>query len=308
MLSRAAVALLWLLHFLPLTLLAPLGRGLGALLFRFAKKRRHIVRVNLALCFPELDAAAREALARRHFAVLGRSMLERSLFWWASRERLNRIVKVTGDGRVRALQAAGRPVMLLAPHFVGLDAGGVAVTMRFDIVSIYAEQSDPVFDRLLLAGRSRFGDQQLLSRADGPRATVKAMKAGRPFYYLPDMDFRTKDAIFAPFFGVPAWTITGLSRLSRLAGAAVVPCVTRMLPGGEGYRVEFGEPWEDFPSEDAEADTRRMNAWLEAVVRTMPEQYYWVQRRFKTRPDGETRPYRNKDPESLAAGRRSASI
>jgi len=308
MLSRAAVALLWLLHFLPLTLLAPLGRGLGALLFRFAKKRRHIVRVNLALCFPELDAAAREALARRHFAVLGRSMLERSLFWWASRERLNRIVKVTGDGRVRALQAAGRPVMLLAPHFVGLDAGGVAVTMRFDIVSIYAEQSDPVFDRLLLAGRSRFGDQQLLSRADGPRATVKAMKAGRPFYYLPDMDFRTRDAIFAPFFGVPAWTITGLSRLSRLAGAAVVPCVTRMLPGGEGYRVEFGEPWEDFPSEDAEADTRRMNAWLEAVVRTMPEQYYWVHRRFKTRPDGETRPYRNKDPESLAAGRRSASI
>lgn len=308
MLSRAAVALLWLLHFLPLTLLAPLGRGLGALLFRFAKKRRHIVRVNLALCFPELDAAAREALARRHFAVLGRSMLERSLFWWASRERLNRIVKVTGDGRLRALQAAGRPVMLLAPHFVGLDAGGVAVTMRFDIVSIYAEQSDPVFDRLLLAGRSRFGDQQLLSRADGPRATVKAMKAGRPFYYLPDMDFRTKDAIFAPFFGVPAWTITGLSRLSRLAGAAVVPCVTRMLPGGEGYRVEFGEPWEDFPSEDAEADTRRMNAWLEAVVRTMPEQYYWVHRRFKTRPDGETRPYRNKDPESLAAGRRSASI
>ena len=308
MLSRAAVALLWLLHFLPLTLLAPLGRGLGALLFRFAKKRRHIVRVNLALCFPELDAAAREALARRHFAVLGRSMLERSLFWWASRERLNRIVQVTGDDRVRALQAAGRPVMLLAPHFVGLDAGGVAVTMRFDIVSIYAEQSDPVFDRLLLAGRSRFGDQQLLSRADGPRATVKAMKAGRPFYYLPDMDFRTKDAIFAPFFGVPAWTITGLSRLSRLAGAAVVPCVTRMLPGGEGYRVEFGEPWEDFPSEDAEADTRRMNAWLEAVVRTMPEQYYWVHRRFKTRPDGETRPYRNKDPESLAAGRRSASI
>ena len=234
-------------------------------------------------------------------------MLERSLFWWASRDRLNRIVQVVGDDRVRALQAAGRPVMLLAPHFVGLDAGGVAVTMRFDIVSIYAEQSDPVFDRLLLAGRSRFGDQQLFSRADGPRATVKAMKAGRPFYYLPDMDFRTKDAIFAPFFGVPAWTITGLSRLSRLAGAVVVPCVTRMLPGSAGYRVEFGEPWEDFPTEDAEADTRRMNAWLEAVVRTMPEQYYWVHRRFKTRPEGEARPYRSKDPESLAAGRRAAS-
>ena len=287
MLSRAAVALLWLLHFLPLAVLAPLGRGLGALLHRFAKKRRHIVRVNLALCFPELDAAARETLARRHFAVLGRSLLERSLFWWAPRARLARLVQVVGDDKVRALQAAGKPVLLLAPHFVGLDAGGVAVTTRFDIVSIYAEQSDPVFNRRLLAGRSRFGDQLLLSRADGPRATVKAMKAGRPFYYLPDMNFRTRDAIFAPFFGVPAWTITGLSRLSRLAGAAVVPCVTRMLPGGEGYRVEFGEPWADFPSDDAEADTRRMNAWLETVVRTMPEQYYWVHRRFKTRPEGE---------------------
>ena len=292
MLSRAAVALLWLLHFLPLPLLAALGRGLGLVLYHFAKNRRHIVQVNLALCFPERDAVARETLAREHFKVLGRSMLERSLFWWASRERLMRLIRVSSEDKVQVLRDAGKPVMLLAPHFVGLDAGGVAVTMRFDIVSIYAEQSSPVFNRLLLAGRSRFGDQHLLSRRDGPRASVKAMKSGRPFYYLPDMDFRTKDAIFVPFFGVPASTITGLSRLSRLADAAVVPCVTRMLPGGEGYLVEFGEAWENFPSEDVEADTRRMNAWIEEVVRTMPEQYYWVHRRFKTRPAGEERPYR----------------
>lgn len=307
MLSRLAVALLWLLHFLPLSLLAPIGRGLGSLLFHFARKRRHIVRINLALCFPELDAAAREKLARRHFAVLGRSMLERSLFWWASRERLDALIEVTGEEKLRSLLAGGRPVILLAPHFVGLDAGGVAVTMRFDIVSIYARQSNPVFDRLLLAGRSRFGNQQLLSRADGPRATVKAMKSGRPFYYLPDMDFRRKsDGVFAPFFGVPAWTITGLSRLARLAGAAVVPCVTRMLPGGAGYRVELGDPWEHFPGDDVEADTRRMNQWIESVVRTMPEQYYWVHRRFKTQPEGYERPYRVRDPEALAAARRTA--
>ncbi|MCP5267994.1 MAG: lipid A biosynthesis acyltransferase [Zoogloeaceae bacterium] len=296
MLSRAAVALLWVLHFLPLSLLAVIGNGLGSLLFRFAKKRRHIVNTNLALCFPELDETARQTLARKHFRVLGRSMLERSLFWWASRERLMRIVRVEGEDKVHTLRAAGKPVMLLAPHFVGLDAGGVAVTMRFDIVSIYAEQSNPVFDKLLLGGRSRFGDQQLLSRRDGPRASVKAMKSGRPFYYLPDMDFRAKDAIFVPFFGVPASTITGLSRLSRLAGAAVVPCVTRMLPGGEGYVVSFGDVWENFPTEDVEADTRRMNEWIEQVVRTMPEQYYWVHRRFKTRPPGEERPYRKSTP------------
>ena len=144
----------------------------------------------------------------------------------------------------------------------------------FDCVSIYAEQSNPLFDELLLGGRNRFGKQQLLSRRDGPRASVKAMKAGRPFYYLPDMDFRTKDAIFVPFFGVAASTITGLSRLSRLAGATVVPCVTRILPGGEGYLVEFGDAWDNFPTEDVEADTRRMNEWIECAVRTMPEQYY----------------------------------
>jgi KDO2-lipid IV(A) lauroyltransferase len=296
MLSRLFVAALWFLHFLPLSVLAAIGRGVGALLFRFARKRRHVVLVNLALCFPELDAGARQALARRHFKVLARSLLERSLFWWAPRERLMRLIRVTGEEHVHKLRASGTPVMLLAPHFVGLDAGGIAVTMRFDIVSIYAEQSDPVINRLLLAGRSRFGDQQLLSRRDGPRASVKAMKAGRPFYYLPDMDFRTREAIFVPFFGVAASTITGLSRLSRMAGAVIVPCVTRMQPGGKGYLVEFGEPWENFPTDDPEADTRRMNAWIESVVRTMPEQYYWVHRRFKTRPPGEERPYRKSLP------------
>jgi KDO2-lipid IV(A) lauroyltransferase len=291
MLSRLVVALLWLLHLLPLPVLAPLGRGLGLALYRLAKKRRHIVQVNLALCFPELSGTQRDALARAHFQMLGRSMLERSLLWWSSRERLARLIRVEGEEKIHALRAAGRPVMLLAPHFVGLDVGGAAITARFDIVSIFAEQSNVVFDHLFYRGRSRFGDQLLLSRQEGARASVKAMKSGRPFYYLPDMDFRSRDSIFVPFFGVQAATITGLSRLSRLAGAAVVPCVTRMLPCGQGYCVEIGDPWPDFPTDDVEADTRRMNKWIEGVVRTMPEQYYWVHRRFKTRPPGEARPY-----------------
>jgi len=148
-----------------------------------------------------------------------------------------------------------------------------------------------VLDRWLYHGRSRFGDQLLLSRQEGVRGTVKAMKSGRPFYYLPDMDYGRRDAIFVPFFGVQAATITGLSRLARVAGAAVLPCVTRMLPGGQGYVVEIGEAWGDFPTVDVEADTRRMNAWIESMVRTMPEQYYWVHRRFKTRPEGEPKLY-----------------
>lgn len=286
LLSHAAVALFWLLHFLPLPLLAALGRGLGRLLLTLGKRRRHIAATNLALCFPELDAAAREQRLRAHFEAIGRSLLERSLLWWSRPERLRQLVRVEGEEKIRALLDAGKPVIMLAPHFVGLDAGGVALAMRFDALSIYSTQKNPVFDALIFRGRKRFGDQKLLSRQEGALATIKAMRAGRPFYYLPDMDFGRRDSIFAPFFGVPAATITGLSRLARAAGATVLFTVTRMLPDG-GYVLEIGDPWPDFPTTDAEADTRRMNEAIEAIVRTMPEQYYWVHRRFKTRPEGE---------------------
>ena len=289
--SPVLVALLWLIHLLPLRAIATLGEGLGLLLHFFGRRRRKIASLNIDWCFPELDTAGKKRLVKAHFKALGRSMLERTVFWWGSRERLSRLIRVEGEDKVHALRAAGRPVILLAPHFVGLDAGGVAVTQRFDIVSIYAAQANAVFNRLLYRGRTRFGDQLLLSRQDGARATVKAMKSGRPFYYLPDLNARRRDSIFIPFFGIQTATITGLSRLAKAAGATVVPCLTRMLPGGRGYLVEFGDPWTDFPTEDVEADTARMNAWIESAIRTMPEQYYWVHRRFKTRPDGETKPY-----------------
>jgi KDO2-lipid IV(A) lauroyltransferase len=292
MVTRLLISVFWLLHVLPLPILAFLGRSLGSVLYFVGQSRRRVVMINLGLCFPELDPAARRRLARRHFQALGRSLLERGLLWWASQARLERILRIEGEEHLYALQDAGTPVILLAPHFVGLDAGGTRVAMLFDVVSIYARQKkNPVLDHWLYYGRSRFGDQLLLSRQDGVRGAIKAMKAGRPFYYLPDMDYGRKDAVFVPFFGVEAATITGLSRLSRLAQARVVPCVTRMLPGSRGYVLEIGEPWADFPTADVEADTRRMNVWLEGVVRTMPEQYYWVHRRFKTRPEGAAKVY-----------------
>jgi KDO2-lipid IV(A) lauroyltransferase len=152
-LSRLLVAVLWLLHFLPLSVLAACGSALGSAFFVLARRRQHIVLVNLGLCFPELDDEQRRLLAKAHFRVLGRSVLERSLLLWASQERLSRLIRVEGEERMRTLLAAGRPVLMLTPHFVGLDAGGAGIAMRFDSASIYAEQSNPVFDRLLLRGR-----------------------------------------------------------------------------------------------------------------------------------------------------------
>jgi len=291
MMTRLGVALFWLLHWLPLPVLARMGEALGLLIYVFALPRRRVAATNLRLCFPEMDAHARNRLLRLHFRMLGRSLLERGLSWWASEARLRRLIRLTGLERVAAAKAEGQAVILLAPHFVGLDIAGTRLAMEGDFVSMYAHQKNKVLDRWLYHGRSRFNDQMLLSRQDGVRSTVKAMRAGRPFFYLPDMDYGRKDAIFVPFFGVPAATITGLSRLARLAGAVVMPCTAHVRRDGSGYDVEIGEAWADFPTADVEADTLRMNRWLEGAVKSMPEQYYWVHRRFKTRPPGEPKLY-----------------
>ncbi len=291
LLSQTGIALLWLLHFLPMPILTCLGHGLGKLLYIFGPRRRRIATINIDLCFPELSAVDRKNLVKTHFALLGRSILDRSILWWGSESRIHQLVQVKGKEKIEAQLSTARPVIILAPHFLGLDAGGVAMTMRFDIVSIYSKQSNPVFDQVVLQGRSRFGNQLLLSRHDGVRGTIKAMKSGRPFYYLPDLNPHRRDAVFVPFFGIQTATITGLSRLAKAAGAVVLPCVTEILPDNAGYEVRIGDPWPDLPSADPIADTARMNAWIESEIRKMPSQYYWVHRRFKTRPEGEARFY-----------------
>ncbi len=287
MLSRLLLALLWLLHLLPLPVLRALGGWVGRLLYVFGRARRHVVLTNLRLCFPALSEGEREQLARRHFVAFARAFLDRTLLWWAPRARLERLIRLRGAEHLR--DAGGRPTLLLAPHFVGLDAGGTMMTMTVPLVSVYSNQKNPVFNAVLLAGRLRFNAPILLSRQEGMRRALKALKEGYPFYYLPDMDFGARDALFVPFFGVPAATITGLSRLARATGARVVPVITRMTD--DGYEVELQPPWADYPGESVEADTARMNAFIEAEVRTMPEQYYWVHKRFKTRPQGEKKPY-----------------
>src|SRR6266850_1396858 len=183
------------------------------------------------------------------------------------------------------------PLILLAPHFVGLDAGCTRLTCEIDMAGIYAKQKDAFFDALLLSGRTRFGHQRAISRQEGVRPALAALKEGIPFYYLPDQDYGPRDAIFVPFFAASAATITGLSRMTRLTGARIVPCVTRMLPGDAGYELRCYPVWENFPGEDDAADARRMNAFIEERVREMPEQYFWTHKRFKTRPEGEPKWY-----------------
>ena len=285
MLTRCALAFLWLLRLLPLAWFAALGRGLGTLLFALGRERRRVCLINLARCLPELAQGERRALARRHFQAFARAFLERAILWWGSPARIRQLVRIEGREHFEAVR--GGPLILLAPHFVGLDMGWTRLALEFDMVSIYSRQKNEVFNAALLAGRRRFGAPTLLSRQQGVRPALRAMQAGQPFYYLPDMDYGQRDTIFVPFFGVEAATITGVSRLARMSGARVLPCISRMLPGGAGYVVSFLPAWENYPGASIEADTRRMNAFVEEQVRQMPEQYLWVHKRFKTRPPGE---------------------
>jgi KDO2-lipid IV(A) lauroyltransferase len=289
--SRVLLACLWLLHWLPLPLLAWIGRGLGMLLYGVVRSRRAVALRNLELCFAQMSEAQRRALAREHFQWLGRSILERGVLWYASTARLKRLIRVEGD--VTLAERSDRAVMWLVPHFMGLDVAGAATQLfqKQQVASIYQEQSDAVMDNAIRRGRLRFDQGEVFPRSDSAKPLIRAIRKGWAFFNLPDMDFGARDAAFVPFFGVPAATLLAPSRMARALDMVVQPVVAEMLPGGAGYRVRFLEPWTDFPSDDPLADTARMNRWIEAEIRRDPAQYLWVHKRFKTRPAGEAKVY-----------------
>ena len=283
------VLVLWLVHFLPLKWIGAIGAAIGSILYRFGRGR--VTEINLALCFPEMPEAERRALGRKHFRMLGRNAVELSVMVWGSEQDLLQMIHVEGLEHLKA--AEGRPVIALAPHFIGLNMGGIRVAHEYPgTASVYSRQKNPVLDRIFLKARTRFGDPHLVSRQEGLRSIIRVIKSGKPFYFLPDMDFGPRDAIFSPFFGVATATITTLPRLAKLTGAAVIPVVTRQV--GDGYVVRFYPAWRDYPTGDIEADVRRMNAFIEERVLEMPEQYFWAHKRFKTRPPGEPSPYKRK--------------
>jgi Kdo2-lipid IVA lauroyltransferase/acyltransferase len=287
MMARLALAFLWCVHWLPAPLQAGVGRALGALLHALAGARRRIAARNIALCLPELDAAARARLVREHFKWLGRSIVERGLLWYAPRERLERLIEVEGD--VQLAERTAAPMMWLVPHFMALEAAATAVQLfqQRPGATIYQAQSNAVFDAAVRKGRQRFGGSELFARGDSAKPLIRAIRQrGVGFFNLPDMDFGIKDAAFVPFFGVPAATLLAPSRMARILGMTVQPVLAEMREDG-GWRVRFLPAWTDWPSDDALADTLRMNQWIEAQVRRNPAQYLWVHKRFKTRPAGD---------------------
>ena len=286
--TRLALFMLRCFGALPLRVTRLLAAITAPLLYLVGRQRRLVAHANLKACFPDMSQRARRQLARAHFRAFTQALFDRGLIWWGPPERIRQAVRWKN---LHHYEEAARqhPVILLAPHFVGLDAGGVLATMTWQLVSIYSKQKNRVFNAAILAGRSRFNQPLLLSRQDGVRQALRALRDGLPFYYLPDMDFGARDAIFVPFFGMPAATVTAPARLAALSGARVVPCVTRMTR--TGYEVELYPAWQDFPGHDTELATLRMNQFIEQRVAEMPEQYLWTHKRFKTRPPGAAKLY-----------------
>jgi len=287
------VGLLCLLGFLPFPLLWAMGLGIGRLGYFLVGSRRRVALRNLDLCFPELPEGARKRLAARHFGYLGVAAFAQGLAWVGSRRRLARIVKFRGLKHLEAPPRNQPNLILMAPHFIGLELGGTAYSALIHAgLYMYQRIRDPVVDDRMRHSRSRFSAIPV-ERSDNLRWLVREIRRGNPLFYLPDQD-PGRRGIFVPFCGWPTATVPTLSRLARLGAARVIPFYTRYLPWGRGLELTLEPPLAPFPTDDQEADTARMNRTIEARIRTMPEQYFWVHRRFKTRPPGEPPIYKPK--------------
>ena len=286
--TRGGIAFMQTLAVFPLPLTRALGILLGGVLYALVAPRRRVVQANFALCFPQWSAAQQRQNTRRVFVHFAQAWLDRAWLWHAPEPCVAR--RVTLCGAVHELEGTA-PAVFFLPHFVGLDAAwaGVALRVHRLSITIYTDQSNKLVDQWILQGRQRFGKLRLFGRAEGVKPIITALREGQPLYLLPDMDFGPDDSVFVPFYGVPTATVTSLSRFARLGRAKVVPLLPRLTP--HGYEVEVLPAWHGFPTDDPVADTARMNQQLQDYIATMPTQYYWVHKRFKTRPEGDSPVY-----------------
>lgn len=284
MMTSLGLGFMRLMAVLPLSWVRALGAALGLLLYASVRSRRKVVMTNLTLCFPQWSELQRRQTARQTFVYLAQAWLDRGWLWHAPEAVVRRRLRLRGAIHEFDGQA---PTVVFSPHFYGLDAGAAAINMNVsrEFTSIYTPQANAQVDQWIKAGRLRWGRVRLFHRIDGVKANVAGLRSGQVLYLLPDMDFGSEGSVFVPFFGVQAATVPSMARFARLGRAKVISVVPRMT--AEGYDVEILPAWKDFPSGDLLADTARGNALLESLILSMPAQYYWVHRRFKTRPPGE---------------------
>lgn len=288
---KAAFLLLYLLQKLPFSLLHKLADLTGLLAYHLAASRRRIGQTNLQLCFPEQSQSQRDTLLKRHFQHMAKLALEYGLYWHAPAAKLKSLVQYRDKHHLDQALTQGK-VIILYPHFTAFELAVYALNQDLPLISLYSHQKNPEIDRRILQGRHRYNNVFLIDRNEGLRSIIKKIKSSdAPLLYLPDQDFGAKDSVFVDFFNIPTATITGLSRIAALTHAQIVPAIP--IRQADGHVIlQFYPAWDNFPSDKPEADARRMNAFIEARILEAPEQYFWLHRRFKTRPAGQASLYR----------------
>jgi len=283
------LALLWSLIHLPYPVLLKIGGFIGAMMFRFSVKRRHITQTNVALVFPELSQAERDTLTRNIFTSVGISFIETPLSWWGSDKKLASLSQIEGLEHLQAALAEGRGVILLSAHFTCLEIGGRLLSLQQPFAVMYKRHRNALFENKMKQARE-LHFQSTIERHD-VRGMVRELKKNHACWYAPDQDFGRKHSLFAPFMGISAASLEAPMRLAKMSGAKVVPFFPRRRADGRGYQLSILPALDNFPSGDEVSelldDATRINAIIEKQIRLAPEQYLWLHRRFKTRPKGE---------------------
>lgn len=291
-LAWVGLALLRVLSMLPLFVLAVIGYTMGTLFFLLYASRRTIAYNNIRACFPEWSERQCQKINWYQFCLLGQSIITVCMNWWISPARFDRLVTIHNREYYDKALANGERVILLSPHFMSLEVSGLALQRERPMVGMYQYMKNPLINQLALRGRSRYCPDGIMFERKGPlRSLLRILMKGYPFAYSPDQDAMRK-GVFVPFFNTLASTTPALSKFIQVTNATVIPCRNRMLPWGRGFEVYLGEPIEGLATGDEIVDTTAMNQAIEAMVREAPEQYLWVHKRFKTRPEGEPKFYK----------------
>ncbi len=275
--------LLRVLSLLPRPVIACFGSIVGLLFYLLGSSRRQIAYKNISVCFPELSDKEHRRINRQHFCLIGQSALSAPMNWWISEKRFVKSVEITARESYDQAIAQGKNIILLAPHFASMDVAGSVLSRERSMISMYQYSKNQLINEVVKRGRSRFGGI-MVERKEPLRKLIRLIRQGHPFYYLPDQDAGRK-GVFVPFFHELASTIAMLSKFTSMTDAVVIPCSNRIKPWGQGYEVILGEPIKNFPTGDELADTAVMNSVVAGMIRQMPEQYFWVHKRFKTRPE-----------------------
>lgn len=270
---------------LPFPFNVRLGKAIGYLLYLIPSSRKHVTRVNIDLCFPELGAEEKHRFCKQVFKNFGAGLTETSMAWWSSHKRIESISEIEGLDILLEAKGRGKGVLLLGAHFSTLDIGAAIGAIHFPFSAVYRPQRNTLFNATILAGRDRHADNHI--KKTNPRALIKAVRRGEIVWYAPDQDEGENNSVYASFFSQTASTINATATLARITGAPVFFYGQRRKPDDSGYIVSITGPLNDFPSGDDVTDATAVNKQIESAIRLEPTQYYWFHRRFKTQANKE---------------------